>query len=149
MVESRAPVPQFKVPSKEERKQALGSLGGTKFSVKKSLENPDKYWTPKTPPVPGEWLAEQFEHGQGFEEFKCNKNAIVEPGKADTICILPLDKTMNKTFLSNISKMCKAFFHGCLIKMLPAIDIESIEKIEKRDLSVESDIPMDIGTFPN
>ena len=122
-------MPEYKVPSKEERKQALGSMGGTKFSVKKSLENVEKYWTPKTPPVPGEWLAEQFEHGQGFEEFKGNKNAIVEPGKSDTICILPLDKSMSKKFHSNINTMCKAFFHGCVIKTLSAIDIDSIDKV--------------------
>ncbi len=57
MVESRLN-PNFKVPSKEERKTALGSMGGTKFTVKKSLENVEKYWAPKTPPQPGEWLAE-------------------------------------------------------------------------------------------
>jgi hypothetical protein len=51
------------VPSSEERKQALGSMGGTSFRVKKALEHVDKYWVPKTPPVPGEWLAEQFESG--------------------------------------------------------------------------------------
>ena len=33
----------FKVPTPEERKYALGSMGGTKFSVKKALENVDKY----------------------------------------------------------------------------------------------------------
>jgi hypothetical protein len=51
-------VANFKVPSAEERKRALGSMGGTNFKVKKSLENFDKYWIPKTPPQPGEWLAE-------------------------------------------------------------------------------------------
>lgn len=48
----------YKVPTAEERKQALGSMGGTNFRVKKALEHVDKYWLPKTPPVPGEWLAE-------------------------------------------------------------------------------------------
>jgi hypothetical protein len=33
-------------------------MGGTKFSVKKSLEGAEEYWTPKTAPVPGEWLWE-------------------------------------------------------------------------------------------
>ncbi len=32
--------------------------------------------------------------------------------------------------------------------MLPAIDIDSIEKVEKRVLSFSSEEPMDIGTFP-
>lgn len=40
----------YKVPTAEERKYALGSMGGTNFKVKKSLENVDKYWQPKTPP---------------------------------------------------------------------------------------------------
>ena len=38
-------------------------MGGTKFSVKKALEGTEEYWTPKTKPVEGEWLAEQFESG--------------------------------------------------------------------------------------
>ena len=124
-------------------------MGGTNFKVKKALDNVEKYWTPKTAPQPGEWLAEQFESGQSFDEFRVSKNAIVEKDKCDTICILPLDKKMSKSFLSNISKMCKAFFHGCKIKMLPSIDIDSIDKVEKRVLSLDSGIPLDFGTFPN
>ncbi len=73
----------------------------------------------------------------------------MEPGKNDTICILPLDKKMSKGFLSNIAKMCKAFFHGCIIKMLPGIDINSIDKVTTRVLSFDSGLPLDIGTFPN
>ena len=53
----------FQVSSKEERKQALGSLGGTRFSVKKALDGSEVYWLPKTKPVEGEWLAEQVESG--------------------------------------------------------------------------------------
>jgi hypothetical protein len=45
--------------------------------------------------------------------------------------------------------MCKAFFFGCKIKILPKIDIDKIEKVEKRLLSLDSGIPLDIGTFPN
>jgi hypothetical protein len=44
--------------------------------------------------------------------------------------------------------MCKAFFHGCHVKLLPSIDIESIDKVEKRVLSLDSGIPLDFGTFP-
>ena len=53
----------FKVPTAEERKHGLGSMGGTNFRIKKALQHPERYWTPKTPPQPGEWLAEQFESG--------------------------------------------------------------------------------------
>jgi len=71
-------------------------MGGTNFKVKKFFENPDNYWVPKEPPGPSDWLAEQFECGQTFDEFKVNKNAIVEEGKQDTICILPLDTGIRK-----------------------------------------------------
>ena len=37
MVE-RVVLPNFKVPSAEERKRAIGSMGGTNFKVKKALE---------------------------------------------------------------------------------------------------------------
>jgi hypothetical protein len=46
------------VPKAEERKYALGAMGGTNFKVKKALENADKYWKPKEPPGPSDWLAE-------------------------------------------------------------------------------------------
>ena len=45
----------FKMPTAEERKRAIGTLGGTNFKVKKALENIgilwmfyslDKYWIP-------------------------------------------------------------------------------------------------------
>ena len=34
----------FKVPSAEERKRALGAFGGTNFKVKKAIEDAEKYW---------------------------------------------------------------------------------------------------------
>ena len=51
---------------------------------------------------------------------------------SDTICILPLDKDMGAEFLAKMVKMCKAFFHGCKVKLLPPFAIDSIKKIEKR-----------------
>lgn len=45
--------------------------------------------------------------------------------------------------------MCKAFFYGCKVKLLPGVDIDSIDKVEKRTLSMDSGIPLDIGTFPH
>jgi hypothetical protein len=44
--------------------------------------------------------------------------------------------------------MCKAFFFGCKVKTLPRFDIDMIDKVEKRVLSLTSGIPLDIGTFP-
>ena len=35
---------KFKVPNSEERKRALGAMGGTPFKVKKALEDVDTYW---------------------------------------------------------------------------------------------------------
>jgi hypothetical protein len=55
---------------------------------------------------------------------------------------------MSPKFLSQTAKMCKAFFFGCKVKLLRGIDIDSIEKVEKRVLSLSSGLPMDIGTFP-
>ena len=57
----------FKVPTAEERKRALGTMGGTNFKVKKALENVDNYWVPKVPPEPNDWLATQYENGQHFD----------------------------------------------------------------------------------
>lgn len=133
---------EFKVPTAEDRKRALGALGGTNFKVKKALEEPDKYWKPKNPPGPSDWLSNEFECGQQFDviykiltnnqEFRVNKNAILEKGISDTICILPLDKKMSKSFLKNLTKMCEAFFTGCKIKLLPGISMDTIDNIESR-----------------
>ena len=72
----------------------------------------------------------------------------MEEGKCDTICIVPLDKNISSKFLGQIAKMCKAFFFGCKVKTLPRYDIDMIDKVEKRVLSLTSCIPLDIGTFP-
>ena len=47
----------FKVPSSEDRKHALGAMGGENFRVKKALDNVNEYWEPKVPPEPNDWLA--------------------------------------------------------------------------------------------
>jgi hypothetical protein len=44
---------------------------------------------------------------------------------------------MSNSFLKQISKMCKAFFLGCKVKLLPSVNIDSIEKVEKRVLEDE------------
>lgn len=45
--------------------------------------------------------------------------------------------------------MCLAFFHGCKVKILPAINIDSIEKVEKREISTDTTTKLDFGTFQN
>jgi len=58
---------KFKVPNSEERKRALGAMGGTNFKVRKALEDVDSYWEQKKPPGPSDWLANEFESGQTFD----------------------------------------------------------------------------------
>eukprot|EP00347_Sterkiella_histriomuscorum_P017046 403350867 len=127
----------FKNPSAADRKQALGAMGGTPFKLKKALEGVENYWAPIRDPEPNDWLANEFESGQGYQDFLCNKNAFVEKGKQDMICILPLDKKMSLSFLKNMQKMCQAFFLGCQIKILPSIEFQDIDKLESRVVQSE------------
>ena len=124
----------FVTPSEYERKRAMGALGGTPFRVKKMIEGAETYWKPKVAPEANDWLASQFESGQSYDEFTVNKNAIVEEGKRDTICIQSLDKTLSKKFVADLKLMCSAYF--CVkVKVLSTTDVEEFDdgRMEKRE----------------
>ena len=125
-------------PNEKARKHALGALGGTPFRVKKLVEGAETYWRPKEPPGPHDWLASQAEEGQTYEQFTVNKNAIVEAGKRDTICVQPLDTSLSKHFLADLRLMCEAFFQ-VKVKVLATLDLDVFEegKVEKRESPVE------------
>ena len=50
---------------------------------------------------------------------------------------------MSSNFLKSIRYMCKAFFYGCKVKLLPAVPIETISKIETRILTEDIDTPVE------
>lgn len=122
MVEAR----KFVTPNERQRKEALGTVGGT-YSVKKMLEGAEIHWKPKVPPTEGEWLASQKENGQTFDQFQAKACVKIQQGKRDTICIQPLDLTLSKEFLSNLKMMCQAFFQ-VNVRFLETLDIETFER---------------------
>ena len=114
----------FQTPSEKDRKAAIGALAGSNFRLRKSLENVEKYWIPKVLPGPSDWLAEQFECGQTFSEFETGKNAKLTQDK-DRIALIPLDKTLDRKFLTDLKKFCTAFFQ-CKVYSTKAVEAESV-----------------------
>lgn len=94
----------YKVSDAEHRKQALGSLPGLPYKVKKSIESIKDMSEPMDKPVPGEWLYEHEEEGQTYDAYKGQMHNEVD-NKRNVIYIRPLEK-ISKEFLGELQDYC-------------------------------------------
>lgn len=58
----------FRPPGKAERLRAIGSTRGLPETLRRAYD-PGTDFDPVPDPKPGDWLAEHFERGQGFDDF--------------------------------------------------------------------------------
>lgn len=124
----------FKVPDKEHRKWAIGSLAGEKFAVKKYLESLIKLdlFEPIPAPQPGDWLFSQDEDGQTFDSFKSTPfNSLTESRR--TIAIVPLEDSLSPEFMEKLKKFCEKFYPSPVkVEIFKKIPISSLGKVDSR-----------------
>jgi len=68
-------------------------VAGIPFKAKKMVQNLQKnedMWTLIGKPKPGDWLYEQIENGQTYDEYVGGKNTQLIQKEKDTIYILPI-----------------------------------------------------------
>ena len=78
-------------------------------------------FNPLEPPKPGEWLWENLEEPQSFDQYTGGKNVRLVQNKREIIFIQPIisDNTyLSKRLIGDIKKFVKAFFYGCKIVQL-------------------------------
>lgn len=122
-------LPSFSVPTETDLKQALGALAGSNFTLRKSVTNLDDFFQIISAPQPGDWLSEQFEHGQTFSEFQSYANV---PGDSRMIMIQPIGRSLPMPLLKKLKKYCTAFFSGIKFRILKTIQFADMD-IESRE----------------
>ncbi|CAG9333377.1 unnamed protein product [Blepharisma stoltei] len=123
-------IPNFSPPSEREKSQALGALGGSNFSIRKALSNLQNDFSPIETPSPDDWLAQNFEPGQTYEQFKPYANI---PSKNSKIYIQPYDNIISLETIIVTKKYCNAFFPGVKFIIRRPINIEDLN-IEHREV---------------
>mmetsp|Transcript_8063 Transcript_8063/g.15867 ORF Transcript_8063/g.15867 Transcript_8063/m.15867 type:complete len:307 (+) Transcript_8063:13971-14891(+) len=122
-------LPVFQVPSEADRKRALGALAGSNFTLRKSVSNLGDFFPAIDPPGPGDWLSEQFEHGQTASEFHSYANV---PGDSKLIIIQPIGRSLPAEMMKLLKKYCTALFLGMKFKVLRPIQFADMN-IESRE----------------
>lgn len=95
---------------------ALGSLAGEKWRLKKSLQAILDDFDPIKAPEPGDNLWEYEEEGQGFGLFASRSRNHIDMS-TEYIYIATFHCSLSKDALKRIRKCAKAFFWGVKIKL--------------------------------
>lgn len=99
----------FKPPNDRDLQVALGALGGSPFLLRKAITS-FTVAERKRVPGPGDWLAEQYEAGQTFDQYKIYANRI--EGKRNKLYIQPLGTGLSSDLLQTLASLCLVFFPG-------------------------------------
>ena len=116
--------------TKESRILALGPLTNiASNSLKKILEESEKYHRPMPYPEKDDWLSDYKELGQTYSEFISSK--MNKPSQTrNKIYINPL-QSISDTFVNNCILYCQNFYYPLEIKLMKICDIEKLN-IESR-----------------
>lgn len=93
------------------------------------------------PPKPGEWLWENYEEPQSFDQYAGGKNVRLVPNKKERIYIQPIksDNTyLSKRLMDDMKKFMKAFFYGCKIVKLDDQKEESLKENQHIEYDAET-----------
>ena len=106
---------KFKIPSKDERKNALNLAGDSTLFKKLISSNIDSFYEPIQEPQDGDWLMMHKEFGQTYEEFARQSTNLVTKDKY-VIYLVSLSFSenglMNEEFITSLKIMTEAYYYG-------------------------------------
>jgi archaemetzincin len=110
----------FKPPTDSERLQAIGSTNGLPETLRKALE-PGTDFEPIPIPKRGDWLAEHYEAGQGFDDFVRSRPNRPDKNR-NKIYLQPLGQFPNGQvpLVESLGQYAGAYF-AMEVKVLPAL----------------------------
>lgn len=112
---------EFVPPNPMEKRQAIGALAGSNFTMRKAIEKCEKSFQDIERPGPDDWLATNFEHGQTFDQFKVYANVL--SAEKSKFYIQPYDKKLSKHLLTTLKEYCTHFFPGVKFIIRKPVDI--------------------------
>jgi archaemetzincin len=131
----------FSPPDRKERRRAIG-LGDMAIETHRLYEPGDSF-APIRKPRPGDWLAEQREHGQTFAEY-VRSRANRPDKKRRTIYILPLGRfSKDAPSFAVIARFARIYF-GLPVRVLPAIAVAKVGPTERVNSGVRQILSTDV-----
>jgi len=116
--------PVFKVPNETSRKKAVGSYTGTSKLLMGALNSIMPLFKPINEPNPGDWLAENNETGQTYEDFVKSRKPS---SQVKTIRILPLEENIDEELLKVLQTFTQAYYSPVQVVMSSPINIGELE----------------------
>ncbi|OMJ83132.1 hypothetical protein SteCoe_15984 [Stentor coeruleus] len=123
-------IKEFTRPTLVEKRQAIGALAGCPIVMRKAIENFEENFEDINLPEPNDWLANNFEHGQTFEQFKIYAN--IPTPKKNKFYIQPYDTKITKNLLQILKDYSSCFFPGVNFIVRKPVDITKLD-IEFRE----------------
>ena len=120
----------FKIPSKTSLLRAIGNISKLPDdSLKKILKTAEDFHNPIYAPEKDDWLSEQEEDGQTFNQFLYDRYNLMSVNR-NIIYINPLQE-MPQQFLDNLLLYCQSFFYPMKVKLINIVSLQSL-KVKSR-----------------
>ena len=120
----------FKIPSKTSLLRAIGNISKLPDdSLKKILKTVEDFHNPIYAPEKDDWLSEQEEDGQTFNQFLYDRYNLMSVNR-NIIYINPLQE-MPQQFLDNLLLYCQSFFYPMKVKLINIVSLQSL-KVKSR-----------------
>jgi len=110
----------FTVPTESSRKKAIGSFVGASKLTIGAINSILPLFKPIAQPNPGDWLAENNETGQTFEDFVKNKKTS---SQIKTVRIQPLEENIDEELLRVLQAFTQAYFNPIRVVICLPINI--------------------------
>ena len=120
----------FKIPSKTSLLRTIGNISKLPDdSLKKILKTAEDFHNPIYAPEKDDWLSEQEEDGQTFNQFLYDRYNLMSVNR-NIIYINPLQE-MPQQFLDNLLLYCQSFFYPMKVKLINIVSLQSL-KVKSR-----------------
>ena len=116
----------FKIPSKTSLLRTIGNISKLPDdSLKKILKTAEDFHNPIYAPEKDDWLSEQEEDGQTFNQFLYDRYNLMSVNR-NIIYINPLQE-MPQQFLDNLLLYCQSFFYPMKVKLINIVSLQSLK----------------------
>lgn len=111
------------------RRMAMGALGGSPYLLRKAITSYLPVAEFKRLPGTEDWLANEYEAGQTFDQYKVYANRV-ERGR-NKVYVKPIGEDLDMGMVKSIRKLTTAYYPGLVFPMLKSIPLSNLS-VESR-----------------